>query len=266
VFDQSWAQFATNSLGIPYYPKLQGCVPFSPVPGPRVLLHPSVRGAGPADEDDRASVLRTAAVGLTQVCDELGISGVHLTFLTEEEAAAFEGAGVGFQRRTGIQYHFYNQRRGAAPGTKYTTFDDYLMDLKQSRRKNIRQELKSVDKAGFDLVRLSGADLGAAGWDRFFEFYLNTVDKRWGTAYLTRDFFHRLGEGPLAERVLLVGAVQRGGTGGGGGGLVLPFRDAPAAEALAAGALNLVGGQALYGRNWGCAPELDVRNLHFAVW
>ena len=117
---------------------------------------------------------------------------------------------------------------------------------KHPQQNNNKKERKSVAKQGLTLRRLSGRDVTPAMWDTFYSFYLNTVDKRWGSAYLTRDFFARLGA-TMPDDVLLVAA----------------FDDATGE--LVAGALNLVGSHCLYGRNWGHAPGRDFKHLHFAL-
>lgn len=163
VFDQAWARFSVEALQQPYYPKVQSCVPFSPVPGRRVLIHPDF-------VHDEERVLSAAAQGLAAVADEVGLSSAHVTFLSEKEANAFEA--LGYQKRVGIQYHFSN-RDGA--GQPYADFEAYLMDLKQSRRKNVRQEMQSVKKAGLELHRIRGEDVSPRQWDQFFDLYLDTV-------------------------------------------------------------------------------------------
>ena len=232
VFDHGWAEaYPQMCPGRSYYPKLQSCVPFTPVTGPRLLA-----GAA-ASPEERARMVGALGQGLVEVGAHLGTSGVHLTFGTGEEWAALRAQG--WLGRRGIQYHWENRN--------YADFNDFLMALKQSKRKNIRQERKRVAAAGVRLERLSGADLTPAVWDRFYEFYLDTVDRKWGRAYLTREFFHRLGEA-MGDRVLLVVAREGGEQGD-----------------IIAGALNLMDDEAVYGRNWGCARGKDLKGLHFEV-
>ncbi|KAG2482235.1 hypothetical protein HYH03_018819 [Edaphochlamys debaryana] len=235
VFDQSWAD-AASRLGIRYYPKLQAAVPFTPVTGPRLCVD------GGLPPSQRAAVVRAMAQALINAADTLDLSGLHLTFTTAEEWAVL--GEMGFQQRLGIQFWWQNEG--------YASFDAFLGELKQSKRKSIRQERKSVAAAGLDVHRLPGGALRPAHWDRFYDFYTDTVDRKWGNAYLTRDFFQRLGE-TMPERVLLVAASDRGSD------------PASAPSALAAAALNLVGSHALFGRNWGAAPGREVRNLHFEL-
>ncbi|PNW79069.1 hypothetical protein CHLRE_09g399626v5 [Chlamydomonas reinhardtii] len=240
VFDSSWADFASR-LGLRYYPKLQAAVPFTPVTGSRLLV------AGELGLGERAAVVRALGRALISMADQSDISGVHLTFTTGEEWAAL--AELGFKQRLGLQFHWDN------PG--YESFDAFLADLKQSKRKSIRQERKSIEKAGLAVHRLRGGELTAAHWDRFYEFYLSTVDRKWGNAYLTRDFFQQLGA-TMPDQVLLVAATDAG--------VAVPSPGAaPEAQSLVAAALNLVGSHALFGRNWGVADGRDVKNLHFEL-
>ncbi|KAK9828957.1 hypothetical protein WJX72_003039 [[Myrmecia] bisecta] len=226
VFDHGWASAAAR-MGMPYYPKLQSCVPFTPVTGQRMMVK-----AGPHSTAIRKAMAET----LIGIADELQVSGLHVTFNTEEEWA--QAGALGYLQRTGIQYHWEN--RG------YHVFDDFLMELKQSKRKNIRQERKGVANAGLRMQRLTGDDLKAKHWDAFFKFYRNTTDRKWGQPYLTREFFHQLGE-TMPDRVMLVVAEESGG------------------GPLVAGALNLIGSEALYGRNWGCGHGPTIKHLHFEL-
>ena len=217
VFDHGWAE-AYRRAGGRYYPKLQLAVPFTPVPGPRLLA---------VDEARR----RLLAEGLKAVTEQLGVSSLHATFCTPEEAGLLGEAG--FLVRRGIQYHWRN--RG------YGSFADWLDGLKSAKRKMIRKEREQVRAAGIEIETLHGAALQPGHLDAFFPLYLATVDKRWGNAYLSRDFFRRLAGPELKDRVVLVAARHEG--------------------RLVGGALNLLGEDALYGRQWGCREEFKF--LHF---
>ena len=216
VFDHGWAE-AYARAGGRYYPKLQVAVPFTPVPGPRLLA-------------PRPATKRALATALARSAEELGVSSLHVTFCTAEEAQLL--AEAGFLLRRGFQYHWENRA--------YRAFDDFLAALNHAKRKQIRRERREVAASGVELVTLSGAEIGTAHWDAFFRFYISTSDRKWGDPYLTRDFFARLQES-LADRVALVMARRDG--------------------AWIGGALNLVGASAIYGRNWGCSAEVPF--LHF---
>ena len=215
VFDHGWAD-GYRRAGGRYYPKLQVAVPFTPVPGPRLLGDPAHR-----------DMLAAALVGTTR---RLGVSSLHVTFCGEAEAEALAAAGC--LRRRGIQYHWSNRGYGG--------FEDFLDTLRSAKRKMIRRERREVEEQGLEIATLHGSGLTAAALAEFHPFYAATVDKRWGNAYLTEGFFAMLAE-RLADRVVLV-TVRRQGR-------------------MVAAALNLLGGDTLYGRLWGCLDE--YRFLHF---
>lgn len=213
VFDHAWAD-ALERAGGDYYPKLQCAVPFTPVTGPRLL------------GNARDTLLKTAASAMKQI----GASSLHVTFLTREEWLAAGDAG--YLLRTGQQFHWDN------PG--YTSFDQFLGELSSAKRKNLRKERESVRATGVTFDWLTGSDITEAHWDRFFEFYMDTGGRKWGTPYLTRDFFSRLSQG-LPQQTLLIMAKKDG--------------------SYIAGALNLFGEGVLFGRNWGAVDYIPF--LHF---
>ncbi|KAG1672600.1 hypothetical protein FOA52_002080 [Chlamydomonas sp. UWO 241] len=245
VFDHSWAD-ASYRMGSAYYPKLQVCVPFTPCTGPRLMV------AGRLSPERRKEVLSVLGRALIQIAKGSGISSVHVTFNSAEEWAAL--SELGYLQRTGIQFHWDNRN--------YSEFDNFLADLKQSKRKNIRQERKSVAKEDLIVRRLAGADITEAHWDAFYGFYTDTIERFGGEAYLTRAFFTKLGQ-VMPERVVLVVAEEpyiggSGISGGSGGGSSIS-----GIGTVVAAALNLLGSHCLYGRNWGCLRE--VKNLHFEL-
>jgi len=219
VFDWGWAD-AFERAGGRYYPKLQCSVPFTPVSGPRLLLRPDA-------EPQYADAL---VGGLIQVCEQLDVSSLHVTFPTETEWQRF--GDQGFLQRTGEQFHWFNDG--------YASFDDFLSQLSSRKRKNIRKEREKVAEYGFEFKALNGDDLNDQAWDAFYDFYCNTSDKKWGQAYLNREFFTLLSE-KMADRIVLI-MVYDG-------------------DRIVAGALNILGSDALFGRNWGCSE--DYRFLHF---
>jgi predicted N-acyltransferase len=216
VFDHAWAE-ALERAGGDYYPKLQCAVPFTPVTGRRLLA---------SSDQARETLLKTAASAVRQI----GASSLHITFLTESEWRAAGDAG--YLQRTGQQFHWEN--RG------YRSFDEFLGELSSAKRKNLRKERASVHEAGVRFDWLTGADITEAHWDQFFTFYMDTGGRKWGTPYLTRDFFSRLGES-LSQQTLLVMAKSGG--------------------RYVAGALNLFGEGTLFGRNWGAVEYIPF--LHF---
>jgi predicted N-acyltransferase len=220
VFDHGWAH-ALERAGGQYYPKLQVAVPFSPVPGPRLLLRPEAGVPAGA-----------MAEALAQANAELGTSGVHATFCTEAEWQALGEAG--WLQRLGMQFHWHN--------AGYGSFDDFLAALASRKRKAIRRERRDANAAGLEFVTLRGPEISRRDWAAFYGFYTSTVDRKWGSAYLTEAFFPLLGE-RLGEAVVLM-LARSGGK-------------------WVAGALNLAGSEALYGRNWGCRGDWPF--LHFEL-
>ncbi|KMZ75215.1 Cytoplasmic protein [Zostera marina] len=222
VFDHSWAD-AYYRFGYQYYPKLQSCVPFTPVTGQRIL----VRDAWYKDQ-----VIDMLISALKDLALKLQVSSLHVTFPTETECQRMKKDG--FLQRTGMQYHWKNRN--------YKNFDDFLMDIKQSKRKNIRQERKKISAQNLTMKRLRGYEIKDKHWDSFYRFYRNTTDSKWGQRYLTRDFFHNMGS-KMGDNVLLIVAEED--------------------DKLIAGALNLIGGDTLFGRLWGCLPQAYYPSLHF---
>jgi uncharacterized protein len=217
VFDYGWAE-AFHRAGGRYYPKLQVSVPFTPVTGRRFL----------AKHRAAAQDLKST---LIDHCAYVGASSVHVTFLPEADWLAASGPWL---KRQDIQFHWANQG--------YASFDDFLAGLSSQKRKNIRKERASVGEAGIDIECITGSDLKELHWDAFFQFYMDTGSRKWGSPYLTRKFFSLIGE-RMAQHVLLILAKRDG--------------------RYIAGALNFIGGNALYGRNWGAIEHHP--NLHFDV-
>ena len=222
IFDHSWANAFTRAGGA-YYPKMLSAVPFTPATGPRFLT-------GDAD-DTRAAQLRAALTnGMTQYLKRLGLSSAHVNFLPEADIAALSDEG--WMVRSSIQFHWQND--------SYTDFDAFLAALSSRKRKNIRKERRTVAEAGVRLLRLTGDDITTSHIDHFYRFYMSTIDRKWGGAYLTEDVFHQL-HASMADRMLLVMAEYDG--------------------RIIGGALNFIGEDALFGRNWGA--DLDIPCLHF---
>jgi uncharacterized protein len=222
VFDHSWAE-AFVQAGGRYYPKLQIAVPFTPVPGPRLLVKPGPKAI--ADEE----LLASAAI---EVARQGGLSSIHLTFLAADTAARLRA--LGFLTRIGQQFHWQN--RG------YASFDDFLATLTSRKRKAVRKEREAALAPGIEIEHLTGPAITEAHWDAMFAFYTDTGNRKWGRPYLNRAFFSELGR-IMPERTLLVMAKRDG--------------------RYIAGALNLIGGDCLYGRYWGAIEHHPA--LHFEV-
>ncbi|MCE1235776.1 MAG: GNAT family N-acetyltransferase [Hyphomicrobiales bacterium] len=185
VFDHGWAQ-AYERAGGRYYPKLQVSVPFTPVPGPRLL-------AAPQDVEAR----RILVAGLEAMVRQGGLSSAHATFLTERDVEVFRDAG--WSLRHDRQYHF--------PNRGYRDHADFLSTLLGRKRKQILRERREA-QAGLDIVALTGPDIEERHWDAFFAFYMHTGARKWGRPYLNRAFFAEIGA-RMADRCLLVLALDQ---------------------------------------------------------
>lgn len=220
VFDYAWAD-AFQRAGGQYYPKLQSCIPFTPATGRRLLCHPNHLGR----EKDLLGTL-------AQVVDEVGVSSAHITFMPESQWQA--ARDMGYLARMDQQFHWQN--------SGYDTFDDFLAALSSKKRKNLKRERRDAVANGIEIERLTGDTLTDEHFDAFYQFYLDTGARKWGSPYLTRAFFSEMAES-FAEHTLLIMAKRDG--------------------RYIAGALNFIGSDTLFGRNWGCIE--DHRFLHFEV-
>jgi predicted N-acyltransferase len=183
--------------------------------------------------DEKDAVSRQALIaGLRALRQQTNASSIHITFPTPEEWEALGEAG--FLQRTGQQFHFFN--------AGYASFDEFLSNLASRKRKAIRKERAAALADGIEIEWITGRDISEAHWDAFFAFYMDTGSRKWGRPYLNRKFFSLAGEA-MANRILLVMAKHAG--------------------RYIAGALNFIGDDALYGRNWGAIEEHPF--LHFEV-
>jgi len=214
---------AFERAGGDYYPKLQVAVPFTPVTGPRLLARP-----GPL----AGQVQEALGDALAEITRANGLSSGHVTFLTRAEWDLLGARG--FLQRTDQQFHWEN--------AGYATFEDFLAALNSRKRKTIRRERKEAAGPGITLHWLTGSDLTEQVWDAFFAFYMDTGSRKWGRPYLTREFFSIAGA-TMADRILLVMAKRAG--------------------RYIAGAINFIGSDTLYGRNWGAVEHHPF--LHFEV-
>ncbi|WP_372425769.1 GNAT family N-acetyltransferase [Salinarimonas chemoclinalis] len=214
---------AYERAGGRYYPKLQVSVPFTPATGPRLLVRPGERA-----EEAGA----TLVAGLKALRAQANASSIHLTFLPKAQSERL--AGEGFLQRIDQQFHWLNDG--------YASFDAFLETLASRKRKTIRRERRDALAPGIEIDWVRGAEIGEAHWDAFHEFYVDTGSRKWGRPYLNRRFFSLVGE-RLGERVLLILARRNG--------------------RHVAGAINFIGDETLYGRNWGCVEDHPF--LHFEV-
>jgi len=214
---------AYERAGGRYYPKLQASVPFTPATGPRLLIR------GGVDQDAIGTAL---ASGLVALCGVSKASSAHVTFAREADCRFLSTHG--FLQRTDQQFHWRNQG--------YRHFDDFLTTLNSRHRKAIKRERRDALTNGITIHALNGSDITGDAWDAFFAFYMETGSRKWGRPYLTRSFFSLIGES-MAKDVLLIMARRN--------------------NRWIAGAINFIGSETLFGRNWGAIEHHPF--LHFEV-
>ncbi|MBW2577660.1 MAG: GNAT family N-acetyltransferase [Deltaproteobacteria bacterium] len=232
VFDFAWAEAAARA-GIPYYPKLLVGIPFTPVTGARFLIAPDV---------DRGETIRLLGSALRETCLSGKLSGVHINFCREHEAAALaddsDGARIdndAYMLRVGFQYHWQN--------ADYRTFDDYLGQFRSKRRNQIKRERREMERQGISIEVLTGDAITDDLIEPMFACYLATIENRyWGRQYLNPHFFELLRD-RFRHRLCLV-VARKGGE-------------------IIAGTTNVIKDDTLYGRYWGALQ--NARYLHFNV-
>ena len=221
IFDHNWAH-AYERAGGRYYPKLQIAVPFTPATGRRFLVRPEYQTIG----------MPALVQGAVQLAADNQISSLHVTFCTATEAEA--GEQMGLMARVTQQFHWEDDG--------YGNFDGFLASLSSRKRKNIRKERAEANSFGGTIHTYTGDDLRPEHWDAFWRFYQDTGARKWGSPYLTRQFFD-CAQDTLRDDIALVLAEREG--------------------RYVAGALNFIGRQTLYGRYWGCVEHHPC--LHFEL-
>lgn len=181
---------------------------------------------------DDAAFRQVLASGLRQVTEKIGVSSSHVTFATDADMEALTDEG--FLVRSDQQFHFLN--------SGYRDHADFLDALSSRKRKGLKKERRSALENGIEIDWLTGNDLTEGIWDQFYRFYMDTGSRKWGRPYLTRQFYSLIGE-RMADDILLVMARREG--------------------RYIAGAINFIGGDAIYGRHWGCIEDHPF--LHFEV-
>ena len=232
VFDWAWAS-AYRQHGVPYYPKAVVAVPFTPVPGSRLLA--------------RDAPARSALVNvLIAWCEQAGVSSLHLLFGADDDLQSCAEAGL--MLRHTVQFHWNNSHAG------FQDFEDFLTTLAQPKRKKIRQERRKVAEAGVTFRHALGADISAADWDFFYQCYERTYLEHGNPPYLSRSFFSQMSQS-MPENWLLFIAERNG---------------QPIASSLIATQAYLVRAEGqidpqitkvAYGRYWGALEPVDC--LHF---
>lgn len=212
VFDYQWAG-AWENAGGNYYPKLQVCIPFTPVADRRILL---------AEKDRNQELEPLFTNVLVEIVEQNALSSAHLTFLDRAQCNRV-CTSPQFLQRTDTQLHWQNK--------EYSSFNDFLATLSTKKRKNIRRERKQALQEALTIEWLTGADILERHWDVFYQCYLDTSARKWGRPYLNRRFFSLLSE-TMQEQILLILAKSN--------------------RRYVAGSLHFIGQEILFGRNWGC--------------
>ncbi len=224
VFDQAWSD-AWQQVGLDYYPKLVSAIPYTPALGERLLISNDMNKS-------QQGVIQEQLISVIQnLCVEENLSGAHILF-PKQSQQAWLAEQPEWLHRQDCQFHWLNQN--------YQTFDDFLATLSAKKRKNIKQERKSVLNAGITFRVLNGLTATEEDWHQFAAFYQKTFIEKWSTPTLNVDFFKAVAKAqPL--QIVLVLADQN--------------------EQCIAGSLMFRSETHLYGRHWGC--RLEVKNLHF---
>ena len=220
IFDWEWAR-AYEQAGLYYYPKAVLAIPFTPTNGTRIFIHPEY------DYDECAELMVSELVNF---CSSNNLSSIHCLFVNEKEQRTFNNAG--FLQRITHQYHWHNRN--------YDHFDDFLSDLKSSKRKQIRKERKHIYDSGLEIHLLTDDTIKEEHIDAMWQFYFDTNQKKWGQAYLNYDFF-RLIHKNFSDKIVMVLAKQ--------------------GEQWIGGSINFRKNKKLFGRYWGAL--MDIKNLHF---
>ncbi len=223
IFDHAWANAFENAGG-QYYPKLLSAIPFTPATGPRILIDPK--------NSDNNKIFQLIIKMYEVIVQNNNLSSAHINFITDNLNKKLNNEK--WIKRKGLQFHWHNR--------DYNSFDDFLSKLKSSKRKAIRKERRTIMNNNLVIQKVTGNELNNEIWDSFYNFYLNTIDKKWGGAYLTKNFFYLINK-TMKNKILLIIAKQN--------------------NKIVAGALNFIGSNTLYGRNWGSI--VDIPFLHFEL-
>jgi len=223
IFDHAWANAFENAGG-QYYPKLLSAIPFTPATGPRILIDPK--------NPDNNKIFKLIINMFEAIVQNNNLSSAHINFITDNLNKKLKNEK--WIKRKGLQFHWHNK--------DYNSFEDFLSKLKSSKRKAIRKERRTILNNNLIIQKVTGNELNSEMWDSFYNFYLNTIDKKWGGAYLTKSFFNLINK-TMKNKILLIIARQN--------------------NKIVAGALNFIGKDTLYGRNWGSI--VDIPFLHFEL-
>ena len=223
IFDHAWAD-AYHRHGLSYYPKLQSAIPFTPVSGERIIVSNIIKNK----ELKKIEILNR----IIKKAETINVSSVHFNFI--KEIPKIKDLNINLMTRRGIQFHWKNNN--------YNTFDDFLKTLSSRKRKVIKKERLCLRKNNLTVKRLVGSDIKKEHWDFFYKCYSNTTGRKWGSTYLTKEFFYEIGKN-FSEKILLI----------------IAFKE----NEMVASAINFLSKSHLYGRLWGALYNIPY--LHFEL-
>jgi len=223
IFDHVWAD-AYHRHGLSYYPKLQSAIPFTPVSGERIIISDLVK--------NKSNKLKEIIERIIIKAKEINVSSLHFNFI--RNSSEIKKLNSNLLLRKGIQFHWKNNN--------YKNFDDFLQTLSSRKRKVIKKERLCLKNNHLEVKKLTGKDIQKEHLDFFYKCYLNTTERKWGSRYLTKDFFYNIGKN-FSDKILLF----------------IAYKD----ETMVASAINFLSSNHLYGRLWGSI--FDVPYLHFEL-
>ena len=224
IFDHAWAN-AYHNAGGEYYPKIQLSVPFTPVAGNRILINKNIF------KTEYKNIIEAFSKYLIKLTNN-NYSSAHITFCSYDECKTLENQN--FLTRIGEQFHWKN--------ANYHNFNDFLNSLNSRKRKAISKERNYIQNKNIKIIHKSGKDITDEDWDSMYDFYQNTTDKKWGNAYLNKEFFNLLAKN-FSEKILIIFAQEN--------------------NTHIAGAMHIIGKKTLFGRYWGAYAH--IKYLHFEL-
>jgi len=223
IFDHAWAD-AYHRHGLNYYPKLQSAIPFTPVTGERIIISDLIK--------DKSNKKIEIIKKIIKKAETIDVSSVHFNFINNTSKIKIKN--INLLSRKGIQFHWKNNN--------YNNFEEFLKTLSSRKRKVIKKERLCLKNNNLTVKKLTGNDIKNEHWDFFYKCYLNTTGRKWGSTYLTKDFFYEIGKN-FSNKILLFIAYNDG--------------------TMIASAINFLSSSHLYGRLWGSL--YDVPYLHFEL-
>ena len=223
IFDHAWAD-AYKRHGLNYYPKLQSAIPFTPVTGERIIINDIIK--------DKVNKQIEIIHRIIKKAETINVSSVHFNFI--REIPKIKESNLNLLSRKGIQFHWKNNN--------YNNFEDFLKTLSSRKRKVIKKERLCIKNNNLTVKKITGNDIKDEHWDFFYDCYQNTTGRKWGSTYLTKDFFYEIGKN-FANKILLF----------------IAYSD----EKMIASAINFLSSSHLYGRLWGSL--YDIPYLHFEL-